>query len=72
MIYSAKQFRDFIAESVYNFMENCKKANNRDYNTKEDFKLMKSYFPKVDSLKKYGYYHYNHRTKEYFWTKTKY
>lgn len=72
MIYSAKRFKAYIAESVVNFMEDCKKANNRDCNTKEDFHLMKSYFPKVDELKNYGFYHYNERTKEFFWSRNKY
>lgn len=47
------------------------KAQNTTENTKEDLYLADSYFPSVNSLKNYGYYHYNHHTKLYQWSKTK-
>lgn len=72
MIYSAKNFKEYIAESAADFIEDCKRKNNRNYVTREDLRLMRAYFPKVDDLKNYGYYHYNEHTKEYRWTKNKY
>lgn len=69
--FSAKKFKEFISNERKRFLENCMKTQNTTENTKEDLYLADSYFPSVNSLKNYGYYHYNHHTKLYQWSKTK-
>lgn len=70
-IFTAKKFKEFISNARKDFLEKCKQAQHNTENTKVDFYLADSYFPSIDNLKKYGYYHYNHHTKFYQWSKTK-
>lgn len=67
--YTAKAFINFMEQQRKDFLEKSKIVNNRTENTKEDYQLADSYFPKASELKKYGYYHYNSHTKFYQWTK---
>lgn len=67
--FTAKKFKAFMLSSQKNFLDDCKKTNKRTNNTVDDINLATMYFP-LD-LKSYGYYHYNHHTKCYRWTKNK-